>query len=87
MILERPEPEMGGSVHACICCRFHIMGGECNYLLRVAYPSRRLEFVPDEEWKSPYMMSWQEGDIRRLLDEAEASLLEGAKRLRLPVEV
>ncbi|GAB4818971.1 hypothetical protein N2152v2_006017 [Parachlorella kessleri] len=67
--------------------RFHIMGGECNYLLRVAYPSRRLEFVPDEEWKSPYMMSWQEGDIRRLLDEAEASLLEGAKRLRLPVEV
>lgn len=40
--------------------RFHIMGGECNYLLRVSSgPERRLEFVPDAEWKSPYMMSWQ----------------------------
>lgn len=35
------------------------MGGECNYLLRVAGKDRRLEFVPDAEWKSAYMMSWQ----------------------------
>lgn len=67
--------------------RFHIMGGECNYLLRVTTPERRLEFVPDAEWKSPYMMSWKESDIAALLDDAEALLLEGARRLRLPVEV
>jgi len=28
--------------------RFHLMGGECNYLLRVHPESYRLEFVPDE---------------------------------------
>ena len=67
--------------------RFHIMGGECNYLLRVAGRERRLEFVPDEEWKSHYMMSWTEKDIQNLLHDAEALLLEGAARLRLPVAV
>ncbi|KAH7622210.1 putative IMP-specific 5'-nucleotidase 1 [Nannochloris sp. 'desiccata'] len=67
--------------------RFHIMGGECNYLLRVAGPDRRLEFVPDKEWKSPFMMSWTETDIKELLHDAETLLLEGASRLRLPVTV
>lgn len=28
--------------------RFHVMGGECNYLLRVTPEDKRLEFVPDE---------------------------------------
>ena len=28
--------------------RFHLMGGECNYLLRVNPATYRLEFVPDE---------------------------------------
>lgn len=67
--------------------RFHIMGGECNYLLRVAPENRRLEFVPDEEWKSSYMMTWTEADIKQLLFDAEALLLDGAARLRLPVNV
>ena len=68
--------------------RFHIMGGECNYLLRVGPgKDRRLEFVPDEEWKSTFMMSWSERDIQKLLKDAEALLLEGATRLRLPVTV
>jgi len=71
--------------------RFHIMGGECNYLLRIkaAGPTanRRLEFVPDEEWKSPYMMSWEEEDIENLLTNAESMLLDGAARLRMPVNV
>lgn len=31
------------------------MGGECNYLLRVSGPDKRLQFVPDAEWKSPFM--------------------------------
>lgn len=67
--------------------RFHIMGGECNYLLRVAGPDRRLEFVPDKEWKSEFMMSWTQKDMQRLLSDAEALLLEGATRLRLSVDV
>ena len=67
--------------------RFHIMGGECNYLLRVEGETMRLEFVPDADWKSQYMMEWKEKDINGLLSDAEALLLEGAERLRLPVSV
>ncbi|KAK9807006.1 hypothetical protein WJX72_010564 [[Myrmecia] bisecta] len=67
--------------------RFHIMGGECNYLLRVSGPNKRLQFVPDGEWKSGCMMSWGEADIQAVLSEAEAVLLETALRLRLPVKV
>ncbi|PSC72200.1 IMP-specific 5-nucleotidase [Micractinium conductrix] len=66
--------------------RFHIMGGECNYLLRVN-AEKRLEFVPDEEWKSLVMKAWTEAQCQRLLDSAERLLLEGAHRLRLPVQV
>lgn len=63
------------------------MGGECNYLLRVSGPGKRLEFVPDCEWKSPFMMSWTRQQCEALLDSAERLLLEGAHRLRLPVQV
>lgn len=124
------------------------MGGECNYLLRVAGPDKRLQFVPDAEWKSQFMQvrreqprlhgrvasldvdmggcrcrchndrclgcyvalrqvptawfcsaanpanprcrppqSWTEAQCQRLLDDAERLLLEGAHRLRLPVQV
>ncbi|CAK0783513.1 hypothetical protein CVIRNUC_006712 [Coccomyxa viridis] len=68
--------------------RFHIMGGECNYLLRVSRGAeRRLEFVPDEEWKSAAMMSWSEEAIQAMLTSAEAVLRDTASRLRLPVTV
>ncbi len=50
------------------------MGGECNYLLRVRPHDKRLEFVPDNEWKTPTMQSWKEEDITALLDEGEAML-------------
>ena len=69
-------------------CRFHIMGGECNYLLRVSRGAeRRLKFVPDEEWKSAAMMSWSEEAIQAMLTSAEAVLRDTASRLRLPVTV
>lgn len=68
--------------------RFHIMGGECNYLLRVtADASKRLEFVPEEQWKSAAMMSWSEEAIQGMLSSAEAVLKETAHRLRLPITV
>lgn len=69
-------------------CRFHIMGGECNYLLRVSRDSaKRLEFVPDEQWKSRAMMAWSEEAIQGMLSSAESILRETAHRLRLPVTV
>ena len=64
-----------------------MVGGECNYLLRVDSKTGHLAFVPDREWKSPYMMSWSEGDIQDLLRGAERVLMETANRLRLPVKV
>ena len=65
-----------------------MMGGECNYLLRVGpAPERRLQFVPDGQWKSEYMMGWRPADIDVVLDEAGALLQSTAAHLRLPVEV
>ena len=64
------------------------MGGECNYLLRVSScRDKRLEFVPDEEWKSPTMQSWSEAEIQTVLDAAGTALMETADHLRLPVLV
>ncbi len=64
------------------------MGGECNYLLRVAAGAdRRLELVPDREWKSAPMLAWREDDIAALLDAAERTLVDSAAHLRLPVQV
>ena len=70
-----------------ITSRFHLMGGECNYLLRAVPGSKRLEFVPEERWRTPEMLSWRDEDIAALLDDAQATLVEGAARLRLPVTV
>lgn len=66
--------------------RFHIMGGECNYLLRVT-EEYGLEFVPDEEWQSQAMRAWEEKDIEELLSEAQNVLLETASYLRLEVQL
>ncbi len=66
---------------------FHLMGGECNFLLRVRNEDMRLEFVPDSEWKTPTMLAWCEQDIQQMLDDAQTILMEGAARLSLPVQV
>ena len=63
------------------------MGGECNYLLRLSPATKELEFVPDHEWKTPCMQSWQDADIKYVLREAEKLLLDTAYQLRLPVKV
>lgn len=67
--------------------RFHIMGGECNYLLRVTPETKRLEFVPDHQWQTPSMRAWREEDIQAMLTGAETLLVEGAKRLNLGVQL
>ena len=68
-------------------CRFHIIGGECNYLLRFSPVTKRLEFVPDQEWMTPCMQQWRQQDIQYVLREAEKLLMDTAYRLRLPVKV
>lgn len=45
--------------------RFHVMGGECNYLLRVKPEAMRLEFVADEVrvrlWGQSFRTRWPGG--------------------------
>lgn len=65
---------------------FHVMGGECNYLLRVDN-NYHLEFVEDKLWKSEDMFLWKEQDIQKLLDDAECALRSASARLHLPVEI
>lgn len=65
---------------------FHIMGGECNYLLKVN-DRYRLEFIPDELWKPKYMAEWPEREVQTLLSDAECALKSAAARLRVPVEI
>lgn len=66
---------------------FLMLGGECNYLLRYNSASGRLEFVPDDEWKTPDMLSWTLADIQYTLDHAQHTLTEAAAGLKLPVQV
>jgi IMP and pyridine-specific 5'-nucleotidase len=67
--------------------KFHVMGGECNYLLRVN-DEYRLEFVPSEEWHSEHMYDWRDNDdVRMFLDRAEEFLTSYAKHLGVQVDV
>lgn len=67
--------------------RFHVMGGECNYLLRVndAY---RLEFVPAQEWHTDQMYDWRQNkEVASFLDRAEEFLTSYASHLGVEVDV
>lgn len=74
---------------------FHVMGGECNYLLEPyadvppdgLSPRVHLRELPDEVWKDGRGVRWDHEDVARLLDAAEASLTDCAARLGLDVLV
>eukprot|EP00793_Prasinoderma_coloniale_P003757 PRCOL_00003133-RA len=66
--------------------RFHMMGGECNYLLAVT-DDYRLEFVPNERWQTEEMIGWDESAVEALLDTAQASLESHAARLSMDVDL
>lgn len=73
--------------------KFHVMGGECNYLLRIN-KEYQLEFVPDEEWIGAdediaEMYKWQEDDekVQAFLDRAQAFLEHLAADLSVSVDV
>jgi IMP and pyridine-specific 5'-nucleotidase len=76
-----------------ILTRFHVLGGECNYLLRAAVsreadgmsPHVHLEEVPDDEWKDFRGVRWDHGEVARLLDAAQACMEATARDLQLDV--
>jgi hypothetical protein len=76
--------ECGAPAEA-LASRFHVMGGECNYLLETAVewggpdgrtPRVFLRELPDEAWKDGRGVRWDHADVQRLLDAAEGALRE-----------
>eukprot|EP00239_Pterosperma_sp_CCMP1384_P011567 CAMPEP_0197863058 /NCGR_PEP_ID=MMETSP1438-20131217/40237_1 /TAXON_ID=1461541 /ORGANISM="Pterosperma sp., Strain CCMP1384" /LENGTH=408 /DNA_ID=CAMNT_0043480803 /DNA_START=334 /DNA_END=1557 /DNA_ORIENTATION=+ len=65
-----------------LCSRFHIMGGECNYLLRIR-EDYRLEFVDDDLWVTP-KLHFKEEDVEQLLNDGQRVLVDACNRLRVP---
>jgi IMP and pyridine-specific 5'-nucleotidase len=71
--------------------RFFVMGGESNYLLHATKDCKegrlRLHFVPDEEWKTPQLLGWTQGQIDEVLDRGTAALKEASARLNIPFQI
>jgi IMP and pyridine-specific 5'-nucleotidase len=66
---------------------FHVMGGECNYLLKIN-DEYCLEFVPNEQWATIEQYGWREGkDLQAFLDRAEVFLNRYSQYLGIDVEV
>lgn len=63
-----------------------IVGGEANYLFRYSDDAPHLLEgpVPRDEWMLPEMRSWDETEIKNLLDKAETSLRGCTESMRLP---
>jgi IMP and pyridine-specific 5'-nucleotidase len=68
-------------------CNLAIIGGECNYLFRFNGHTNQLEWVDEKIWNLDEMESWQEDDIKTLLDIAEQALRDCAHSLRLKVQI
>ena len=73
--------------------RFHVMGGECNYLLDVN-EKFELEFVPHSEWRESdpivremYWFAHDREKVEAFLDRAQAFLMEYSEHLALDVDV
>ncbi|KAK4168596.1 IMP-specific 5-nucleotidase [Cladorrhinum sp. PSN259] len=65
-----------------------IMGGESNYLFEYdASSPHLLSPVPRSRWLTSEMLSWDERDIKEILDVAEDALRECIKSLNLPAEL
>jgi len=65
---------------------FFVLGGECNYLLRIT-ADYRLKFIDGHEWKTEVMESWDQNDICHLLDIAQERLLHTSKKLHIDVRM
>lgn len=75
--------------------RFHVMGGECNYLLEPVVTAAEdglssrvaLREVPGSDWKDGRGQRWSQGDVLRLLDTAQRYMTQLAVELKLDVLV
>jgi IMP and pyridine-specific 5'-nucleotidase len=64
-----------------------ILGGECNYLFRYDGDMDKLFWVDERDWRLDEMRSWEEDDIKQLLDIAADALHECATDLHLKFEI
>ena len=64
--------------------RLYVMGGECNYAFR-CNKDADLEPLPRDLWQTPEMAAWESDDILDLLDAAEDTLRDAARRFNLPM--
>lgn len=61
-----------------------VLGGESSYLYKSSPSDENgLKKIPRVEWQLPEMREWQEDDIQKLLDIAEASLKESVDTMKL----
>jgi IMP and pyridine-specific 5'-nucleotidase len=75
--------------------RFMVMGGECNYLLKLVNKLNSddgtdyigLEYVDESLWKDGRGVRWSHDDVKDLLDTAEEALKEVSSDLCLPVRI
>lgn len=74
---------------------FHVVGGQCNYMLRAVVrreadglsPHVCLQEVPDEDWKDFRGVRWDHGEVSKLLDTAQHVLQETSRDLNLDVTI
>jgi IMP and pyridine-specific 5'-nucleotidase len=64
--------------------RLWVVGGECNYVFRCDADAQ-LRALPRSEWETDEMKNWEYGDMVDMLDAAESTLRECAKRFSLPM--
>jgi IMP and pyridine-specific 5'-nucleotidase len=65
-----------------IYSRFHIMGGECNYLF-TPNAHGKLDESQDNDWKIDEMKSWKTEDIEEFLGKVKTMIEETAKDLQM----
>eukprot|EP00123_Amoebidium_parasiticum_P013581 comp22041_c3_seq1/m.32012 comp22041_c3_seq1/g.32012 ORF comp22041_c3_seq1/g.32012 comp22041_c3_seq1/m.32012 type:complete len:499 (-) comp22041_c3_seq1:163-1659(-) len=66
--------------------RFHVVGGQCNYLYDTSLDAYLME-VPAERCDTNTMLQWTPDIVDLLLTCAEKSLSDAVRRLELPVRV
>mmetsp|Transcript_3837 Transcript_3837/g.7361 ORF Transcript_3837/g.7361 Transcript_3837/m.7361 type:complete len:305 (-) Transcript_3837:485-1399(-) len=69
-----------------VLTNFYVMGGESSYLFRCS-PAGSLVSVPDDDFLTEDMKSWDPAKIQTVLDVAENCLHHGIERLNLDVSV
>ena len=62
-----------------------VMGGQCNFLFRLNRETFHLTSVPDEEWMTSEMLSWDADASKEMLNAAMRELQAVSAKFRLPM--